>query len=86
MTQYRVMVAVLTLLALPLGAGTEQTVTPPELNWTATAPARGTLTAGALGPRIVMETLSFTRHASNARSRRSHPSTSCSSSRRTAPR
>jgi hypothetical protein len=55
MTRYRVMVAVLTLLALPLGAGTEQTVIRPEANWTTTAPPRGTLTAGALGPRIVMQ-------------------------------
>jgi hypothetical protein len=55
MTRYRVMVAVLTLLALPLGAGTEQTVIRPEANWTTTAPPRGTLTSGALGPRIVMQ-------------------------------
>ena len=55
MTQYRVMVAVLTLLALPLGAGTEQTVIPPEANWKNTTPAPRTLIAGALGPRIVMQ-------------------------------
>jgi hypothetical protein len=30
-------------------------VIPPEANWTATAPARGTLTSGALGPRLVMQ-------------------------------
>jgi hypothetical protein len=59
MTQYRVMVAVLTLLALPLGAGTEQTVIRPEANWTSTAAPRGTLTSGALGPRIVMQSPQF---------------------------
>jgi hypothetical protein len=59
MTRYCVMVAVLTLLALPLGAGTEQTVIPAEPNWTATAPARGTLISGALGPRIVMQSPRF---------------------------
>jgi hypothetical protein len=55
MTRYRVMVAVLTLLALPLGAGTEQTVIPPEPSWTATAPVRGTLASSTVGPRIVMQ-------------------------------
>jgi hypothetical protein len=55
MTRYRVMLAVLTLLALPLRAGTEQTVIPPEANWKATTPVRGTLISGALGPRILMQ-------------------------------
>jgi hypothetical protein len=54
MTRYRVMIAMLTLLALPLGAGTEHRVIPPEANWTATAPKRGTLTSGALVPHILM--------------------------------
>ena len=54
MTRYRVMIAVLTLLALPLGAGTEQRMIHPEAIWTATAPTRGTLTSGALGPHILM--------------------------------
>lgn len=54
MTRYRVIIAMLTLLALPLGAGTEQRVIPPEANWTATTPTRGTLTSGALGSQILL--------------------------------
>jgi hypothetical protein len=54
MTRYSVMIAVLTLLAQPLGAGTEQTMIPSEASWTATTPTRGTLTSGALGPHILL--------------------------------
>jgi hypothetical protein len=54
MTRYCVMIAVLTLLAQPLGAGPEQTMIPSEASWTATTPTRGTLISGALGPHILL--------------------------------
>jgi hypothetical protein len=54
MTRYCVMIAVLTLLAQPLGAGPEQTMIPSEASWTATTPTRGTLTSDALGPHILL--------------------------------
>lgn len=76
MTRYRVMIAVLTLLALPLGARTEQRMIPSEAGWTATAPTRGTLTSGALGPHILMHSpqLNETRVALTIKT--VHPSTS----------
>jgi hypothetical protein len=45
--------AVLALLALPVMAWAEDTMIPPELNWTATPPARETVEAAQLMELLV---------------------------------
>lgn len=55
MTRLILIAAALALLALPIGVGAEETVIPPEMNWTSTPPARGMVDAGKLTELLVQK-------------------------------
>ena len=53
MKRYLGMFAVLALLALPVVVGAQETWIPPELNWTPTPPAQGTVDTARLKELLV---------------------------------
>ncbi|MBI3328557.1 MAG: hypothetical protein HYZ81_17880 [Nitrospinae bacterium] len=53
MKRYLMIFAALALLAVPMAAGAEGTWIPPELNWTPTPPARGTIDTTRLQEGLV---------------------------------